>query len=435
LPEVSVDGECAVPLTARFLLMVISLMEQTYFRKGFGMKAEVRPLIDAEYHSHLVQQIRARGYMQTFGDVTVRLAEEFGFCYGVDRAVDYAYETRHKFPDKRLFLLGEIIHNPHVNQRMREMGIEFVHPDSDGRFALSHISDKDVVILPAFGVTMEAFQDLQRIGCVLVDTTCGSVLVVWKRVESYARDGFTAVIHGKYTHEESRATASQVQKHQGGRYVIVRDMDEAMILCDYIAKRPGHWDRDAIVERFREKATPDFDPDRDLQRIGVANQTTMLANDSLAIGVQVQQALIEAYGAEHVAGHFRSFGTICSATQERQDAVVKMMERPPDAMIVIGGYNSSNTNHLAHMCRQHAPTYHIEDAVCIDIERGTVRHKPELAVDAAELTEEDWLPSGPFELGITAGASTPNNKIGEALLRVLQIRGIDAESQSEAGVI
>ena len=401
-------------------------MEQTYFRRGFGLKSEVKPLIDAEYHSHLVQQIRGRGYTDTFGDVTVRLAEEFGFCYGVDRAVDYAYETRHKFPDKRIYLVGEIIHNPHVNQRMRDMGIEFVYPDPEGHFDFGHIRQEDVVILPAFGVTIKAFEDLKTIGCVLVDTTCGSVLLVWKRVDAYARDGFTAVIHGKYTHEESRATASQVGKHDG-TYVIVRDMEEAMMLCDYIAERPGHMSREAILERFGVKASPGFDPDRDLIRVGVANQTTMLANESLAIGNQVRLAMIEAHGEEHTEEHYRSFGTICSATQERQDAVKKMMVDPPDVMIVIGGYNSSNTNHLAHMCQQYTRTFHIEDAACIDVEAGTIRHKVELAADAPEVLDSAWLPEGPFELGITAGASTPNNKIGEALVRVLRTRGVELE--------
>ncbi len=399
-------------------------MEQTYFRRGFGLKSEVKPLIDAEYHSHLVQQIRGRGYTDTFGDVTVRLAEEFGFCYGVDRAVDYAYETRHKFPEKRIYLVGEIIHNPHVNQRMRDMGIEFVYPDKDGNFDFSHLTLEDVVILPAFGVTIQAFEDLKKIGCVLVDTTCGSVLLVWKRVDAYARDGFTSLIHGKYTHEESRATASQVSKHEGGTYVIVRDMDEAMMICDYIARRPGHMSREAILERFGVKASEGFDPDRDLVRVGVANQTTMLANESLAIGNQVRLAMIEAHGEDHTEEHYRSFGTICSATQERQDAVKKMMVDPPDVMIVIGGYNSSNTNHLAHMCQQYTRTFHIEDAACIDVEAGTIRHKVELAADAPEMLDSDWLPDGPFELGITAGASTPNNKVGEALIRVLETRGI-----------
>jgi 4-hydroxy-3-methylbut-2-enyl diphosphate reductase len=249
---------------------------------------------------------------------------------------------------------------------------------------------------------------------------------VWKRVESYARDGFTAVIHGKYTHEESRATASQVNKHAGGKYVIVRDMVEAMLLCDYIAGRPGRLSREQLRDRFEAKASPGFDPDRDLERVGVANQTT-IANDSIAIGKKIQEAMVERHGAELATSHYRSFGTICSATQERQDAVAAMMQNPPDVMLVIGGYNSSNTNHLAHLCRQHTRTYHIQDASCIDIETGGVRHKPVLDPAAAEVLDSEWLPSGPFELGITAGASTPNNKIGEALVRILAIRGIAPE--------
>jgi 4-hydroxy-3-methylbut-2-enyl diphosphate reductase len=404
-------------------------MEQTYFRKGFGLKKELRPLIDAEYQSALVERIRSRGYTDSFGDVTVRLAQEFGFCYGVDRAVDYAYETVHKFPDKRIFLVGEIIHNPHVNQRMTEMGISFIYPDAEGVFDFSEITPADVVLLPAFGVTLHDFDALREIGCVLVDTTCGSVLHVWKRVESYAKDGFTAVIHGKYTHEESRATASQVNKHPDGKYIIVRDMDEGSLIFDYIAMRPGHLTREEFVEHFGRKASPGFDPDTDLERVGVANQTTMLAKESLAIGMKVHQAMVERFGEDHAATHFRSFGTICSATQERQDAVAEMMESPPDVMLVIGGYNSSNTNHLAHLCRQHTATYHVQDASCIDVVSGSIRHKPELSPDAAEIDGTGWLPDGPFELGITAGASTPNNKIGEALLRILAIRGIEVELQ------
>ena len=399
-------------------------MEQTYFRRGFGLKKDLKPLIDAEYQSALVERIRARGYTDAFGDVTVRLAQEFGFCYGVDRAVDYAYETVHNFPNKRIYLVGEIIHNPHVNRRMRDMGISFIYPDDEGRFDFSMLSDQDVVILPAFGVTIHDFDTLRAIGCILVDTTCGSVLHVWKRVESYARDGFTAIIHGKYPHEESRATASQVNKHEGGKYVIVRDMEEAMLLCDYIARRPGHLGRDELIEHFRVKATAGFDPDSDLEYVGVANQTTMLANESIAIGGRVHEAMVEKHGPEKAGEHYRSFGTICSATQERQDAVAAMMKSPPDVMLVIGGYNSSNTNHLAHLCRQHTRTYHVEDASCIDVETGSIRHKPVLDPAAVEVMEATWLPEGPFELGITAGASTPNNKIGEALLRVLEIRGI-----------
>ena len=402
-------------------------MEQTYFRKGFGLKKELRPLIDSDYHSAVVERIRSRGYTDQFGDVTVHLAKEFGFCYGVDRAIDYAYETVHQFPDRQIHLLGELIHNPHVNKRMTDMGIAFLYPDSGGNFDFSHLTPEDVVILPAFGLTLRDFENLKKVGCILVDTTCGSVLVVWKRVEKYAKDGFTAVIHGKYTHEESRATASQVEKHEGGKYIIVRDMEEGELLFDYIAKRPGHLSREAFIEHFASKASEDFDPDTDLEYIGVANQTTMLAKESLAIGWKVHEAFVEHFGEEHASTHFRSFGTICSATQERQDAVADMMEDSPDVMLVIGGYNSSNTNHLAHLCRQHTVTFHVEDATCIDTETGSVRHKPELDPAALEVEENEWLPEIPFSLGITAGASTPNNKIGEALIRILKIRGIEID--------
>src|SRR4051812_32871493 len=180
-------------------------MEQTYFRRGLGVKKDIEPLLAAEYNSSLVEQIRAQGYVAQFGDITLRLAEDFGFCYGVDRAVDYAYQATHKFPDRRIFLVGEIIHNPHVNQRLRDLGITFLYPSTQGEFDFSALGPSDVVILPAFGVTLRDFERLKQLGCVLVDTTCGSVLNVWKRVESYARDGFTALIHGKYFHEETRA--------------------------------------------------------------------------------------------------------------------------------------------------------------------------------------------------------------------------------------
>ena len=391
---------------------------ETYFRRGLGLKREVEPILAAEYHSALVDEIRASGFTTTIGEMTVRLAQDFGFCYGVDRAVDYAYQTAHKFPDRRTFLVGEIIHNPHVNQRLRESGITFLYPDDRGVFDFSDIDPDDVVILPAFGVTLEAFGQLRELGCILIDTTCGSVLNVWKRVESYAREGYTALIHGKYFHEETRATASQVNTHAGGTYIIVRDMAEAKLVMAYIEGADDAMSRDAFLAHFVDKSSPGFDPDRDLVRIGVANQTTMLASESLAIAAAVGESLGRRYGRDRLAEHFRSFDTICSATQERQDAVILMMQDPPDIMVVIGGYNSSNTNHLAHLCREYTTTYHVADAWCISPETRTIRHKPELAATAAEIITKDWLPRGPFVLGVTAGASTPNVKIGETLVRI-----------------
>ena len=401
-------------------------MKDTYFRKGFGLKAEVKPVIDTEYHSALLERIRSRAYTDTFGDVTVRLAKDFGFCYGVDRAVDYAYQTRHKFPDKRIFLVGEIIHNPHVNHRLHEKGIEFLYPSADGDFDFSAVTADDVVIIPAFGVTIHDMKRLKARGCVLVDTTCGSVLLVWKRVEGYARDGFTAVIHGKYQHEESRATASQALRHERGRYIVVRNMAEAETLGAYLTGRAGRLSRDEFMERFGRCTSEGFDPDADLRKIGVANQTTMLATESLAIGARLREMMVESMGEDHAAAHFRSFGTICSATQERQDAVLEMMQDPPDVMLVVGGYNSSNTNHLAQLCRQYTTTFHVKHAECIDADTGAIRHKPELDPHAPEATAWNWLPPGPLQLGITAGASTPNNEIGKALARILAIRGVEA---------
>src|SRR5512146_817748 len=178
----------------------------SYFRKGFGLQAEVRDELVADYDGRVVDLLRANGHTLVVGDVTIRLAREFGFCYGVERAVDYAYQARRKFPDRRIYLVGEIIHNPHVNDRLREMGVEILsHPNPMEPFDFSGVTPEDVVIMPAFGVTIDDFAALRELGCILVDTTCGSVLNVWKRVESYARDGFTALIHGKYYHEETRA--------------------------------------------------------------------------------------------------------------------------------------------------------------------------------------------------------------------------------------
>ena len=416
----------------------MSTPDTTYFRRGFGLTKEIEPVVAAEYHSAIVDRIRDGGNTTSFGEgdaaVRIRLADSFGFCYGVDRAVDYAYQTRAHFPDKRLFLVGEIIHNPHVNQRMRDMGIEFLYPDEDGHFDFSGVTPDDAVILPAFGVTVHDFKTLRELGCSLVDTTCGSVLNVWKRVGQYARDGYTSLVHGKYLHEETKATASQVFKHPDGQYIIVLDRDEARRVMDYIEQTPDALSREAFMDFFGSRTSPGFDPDLHLERIGCANQTTMLAGESLAIAAQVGKSLERRYGGREgfdIADHFRSFDTICSATQERQDAVIEMMESEegvPDVMVVIGGYNSSNTNHLAVICARHTNTYHIADPSCIDVERGTIRFKPNgTPLDAPEVEAEDWLPAGALSIGLTAGASTPNNKIGEAVERILETRELTLE--------
>ncbi|HEX9606185.1 MAG TPA: 4-hydroxy-3-methylbut-2-enyl diphosphate reductase [Gemmatimonadaceae bacterium] len=395
----------------------------TYFRKGFGLKSEIQSELDSDYTGHLVDLLKDREYSLTVGDVTIRLAKEFGFCYGVERAVDYAYQARKKFPDRTIYLAGEIIHNPHVNSKLQAMGITFLMP-VNGHIDFSGVKAEDVVILPAFGVTIRDFEVLRQIGCVMVDTTCGSVLNVWKRVESYARDGLTSLIHGKHYHEETRATASQAEKYEGGQYFIVRNMEEAQMVCDFME---GRLSASALMERFAQAASPSFDPARDLRRIGVANQTTMLARESLAIGELVGRSMARARGDEYAKENFRTFDTICSATQERQDAVVELLREPLDVMVVIGGYNSSNTLSLAALCSETVRTFHVEDAEDIDPASGTIRHRP--LGSKEETASADWIPStGPVRIGVTAGASTPNNKIGEAVGRIFATRGIDPKT-------
>jgi len=398
-------------------------VEQTYFRRGFGLKGVIEGALTADYHSRIVDLIRGRGYALVAGDLTFKLAGEFGFCYGVDRAVEYAYETRSKFPAHRIFLVGEIIHNPHVNAKLGDMGVKCLHRPEGAEFDFGVVTPGDVVILPAFGVTVQDLERLRAIGCVLVDTTCGSVLNVWKRVDSYARDGFTALIHGKYNHEETKATASQVTKYPAGRYLVVRDMDEAQAVCGYLE---GRGDSVKLLTQFAGKLSPGFDPERDLVRVGVANQTTMLSSESLAIAGEVRRSMVTRYGDAMLPEHFRTFDTICSATQDRQDAVLKLIAGPLDLMVVIGGYNSSNTAHLAAICEERVPTYHIEDAACIDPETGTIRFRPEGA--KAEVRRDGWLPSGRLAIGVTAGASTPNNKIGETIERIAALRGTTLEA-------
>src|SRR5688572_4235906 len=431
-------GSIATRVTeaGRYIHQTMSALPETYYRKGLGLKAEVQDDIAADYTGWVVDVLRERDFTLTVGDVTVRLAREFGFCYGVERAVEYAYQARRKFPDRRIFLVGEIIHNPHVNDRLVQMGITILQPvsqlPSGARFDYSGIGPSDVVVLPAFGVTIRDFEALREIGCVMVDTTCGSVLNVWKRVESYAKDGFTALIHGKAAHEETRATASQVRRFDGGHYLVVRDMEEARLVCDYIAGLGAGQVSPDVAQRFTARlgtaGSPGFDPATHLRRIGVANQTTMLARESLAIAAEVGKTMAEAFGADYAAANFRTFDTICSATQDRQDAVMELLKEPLDAMIVVGGFNSSNTISLSMLCAEQVPTYHVEDAAAIDPSTVQVHYR-RAGKHHHEDTAKDWLPAtGPVRVGVTAGASTPNNRIGEAVARIFATRGVSLDA-------
>ena len=390
-------------------------MPSLIFKKGLDLKREVAGQLAANYHSDLVAAIKAHDYTYVQGRLTVHLAREFGFCYGVDRAVDYAYQARLKFPTQRVFLTGEIIHNPHVNDRLRAQGIRFL---SDQGESWDLLTTQDVVILPAFGVTVEDLVRLDGVGCTLVDTTCGSVLNVWKNVKRYAQDGFTSIIHGKHWHEETRATASQAVQTSGGHYLVVLDSAEARLVCNFItsAPAPGSPARAALLARFRGACSPGFDPDRHLDRIGCANQTTMLSTESFAIGEMFREAFRVRFGDAGAPDRFRAFDTICSATQDRQDAVVTMLAAERlDAMIVIGGYNSSNTCNLARICADTVPTYHIADPAGL-LSHDEIRHRD--VKTKLDVVSRDWLPPGPLSIGLTSGASTPDNLV-EAVVGAL----------------
>ncbi len=393
------------------------------YQSGLGLKNEVKGVLKREYFSNLVSYMRGHNYTLQTEQVTIHLAKEFGFCYGVDRAVDYAYQTKEKFPDRRIFITGEIIHNPHVNKRLIEMGIHFLSGQYNKGISQDDLKMGDVVILPAFGVSIQEFERLKASNCVLVDTTCGSVLNVWKRVCYYAENGYTSIIHGKYFHEESIATSSQALKYPEGKFLIVRNMKEAKMVCDYLV---DGGDRHAFLDYFEKTVSPDFDPDVDLQKVGVANQTTMLSKESLAIARELREALKKRFGEAKLDAHFQTFDTICSATQERQDAVLDLVhDHKIDIMLVVGGFNSSNTTHLAVLASEYTTTYHIDDPGGI-LENGTIWHK---RVSDQEIVEaENWLPKKTFTLGITAGASTPNNKIGQTIEKVMHLKGVDLEA-------
>ena len=378
---------------------------------------EVQAAVEKHYHSPLVGRLRAAGGVGQFGDVSVRLAKQFGFCYGVERAIDLAYAARKVFADKNLYLVGQIIHNPDVNAQLAAMGIRsLTGPDQLSQ--IDALEAEDVVIIPAFGAEISLQERIKARGCQIVDTTCGDVMSVWKRVRQYANDGVTSIIHGKADHEETRATSSRARAAGGGQgnFVVVYNLAEVDQLCQYIV---GRGDRAAFLEKFQGATSEGFDPDLHLGKVGVANQTTMLRTETEEVQRRVRQGVVERDGSDE---NFRVFDTICGATQERQDALVELLKQPPDLMLVVGGYNSSNTTHLADMGQEKAPTYFILNADSLE-SRKTIRHFDTLHHE--EVTTEEWLPAGPVTVGITAGASCPSNLIEDVLRRLLGLRGIE----------
>jgi 4-hydroxy-3-methylbut-2-en-1-yl diphosphate reductase len=384
-----------------------------YNRKGFGLTEEVSGTMDDAYKSGLIQTIRNNNYVLTQGKVTIRLAEAFGFCWGVERAVAMAYETRKHFPQERIWITNEIIHNPSVNQHLREMSVEFIDV-INGEKDFSGVQNGDVVILPAFGASVQEMQLLNDRGCQIVDTTCPWVSKVWNTVEKHKKADYTSIIHGKYKHEETIATSSFADK-----YLVVLNLAEARYVCDYILHGG---DRHEFLAKFTHAYSEGFDPDRDLVRVGVANQTTMLKSETEEIGKLFERTLIQKYGPVNLNDHFLAFNTICDATQERQDAMFELVKEPLDLMVVIGGFNSSNTTHLQEISIERGlKSYHIDSADRIG-PGNQVEHKP-LTTDL--VTESPWLPTGHLTIGITSGASTPDKVVEDIIEKLFAIK--DAE--------
>jgi 4-hydroxy-3-methylbut-2-enyl diphosphate reductase len=381
-----------------------------YHRKGFGHEEEVSDQLQSEYQSNLIQQIRNNQYTLIQGEVTIRLAQAFGFCWGVERAVAMAYETRQHFPTEHIWITNEIIHNPSVNQRLREMQVEFISV-VDGKKDFSGVDRGDVVILPAFGASVQEMQLLNDKGCTIVDTTCPWVAKVWNTVEKHKKGAYTSIIHGKYNHEETVATSSFADK-----YLIVLNLAEAQYVCDYIL---NGGDRAAFLTKFRKACSAGFDPDIDLQYIGIANQTTMLKGETEQIGKLFEHTLMKKYGPDKLTQHFLSFNTICDATQERQDAMFELVEDSLDLMVVIGGFNSSNTTHLQEIAIEKGiASYHIDSGDRIG-PGNRVEHKP-LKCDLE--IKENWLPDGPITVGITSGASTPDKVVATVIEKIFAIK-------------
>lgn len=383
---------------------------ENYHRKGFGHEAEVATQLQSEYQSDLIQEIRANNYRLQRGNVTILLAEAFGFCWGVERAVAMAYEARQHFPTERIWITNEIIHNPSVNQRLREMQVGFIEVEK-GEKNFSVVEAGDVVILPAFGASVQEMQLLNEKNCKIVDTTCPWVSKVWNTVEKHKKKDYTSIIHGQYKHEETVATSSFADK-----YLVVLNIKEAEYVANYILNGGN---REEFMSKFSRAHSAGFDPDQDLVQIGIANQTTMLKSETEQIGKLFEHTMLKKYGPAELNEHFQSFNTICDATQERQDAMFGLVDEKLDLMVVIGGFNSSNTTHLQEIAvERNIPSYHIDCAERIG-PGNRVEHKP-LHQDLE--VKENWLPDGEIVVGVTSGASTPDKVVEDAIERIFALK-------------
>ncbi len=382
------------------------------------------PIISVVKASRRNMDTRKRDFSPSvldFGPIRFKIARHFGFCYGVENAVEIAYRALEENPDKRIFLLSEIIHNPRVNENLKHHGVQFLS-DTAGNPLLPFdvLEPDDVVIVPAFGTTLEIEAELDARGVTLssYDTTCPFVEKVWKRSQEIGKQDYTVVVHGKRYHEETRATFSHAQVE--APVVVVRDLAEAEDLAKVIR---GEADADFFFQKFADRYSEGFHPDIHLKRIGVVNQTTMLATETQAIADLLRQAIITRYGAENLVEHFADTkDTLCYATKENQDATLALIAEGGDVAVVVGGYNSSNTSHLVELCEHKLPTYFVRDAEEL-LSPKQIRHL-ELETKEVRITE-GWLPTehpdgSPIDVVLTAGASCPDILLDEVLRKIVE---------------
>ena len=353
-----------------------------------------------------------------FGPVRFKIGRHFGFCYGVENAIEIAYHTLTKHPNQRIFLLSEIIHNSHVNEDLRKRGVQFICETSGEQLIpFEDLHPEDVVIVPAFGTTVEIEEALSQRGIhpYKYNTTCPFVEKVWKKSQEIGQREYSVIIHGKRNHEETRATFSHSQR--SAPVVVVRDLDETEKLAKVIR---GEETTDFFYQHFGDRCSTDFDPKVHLERIGVVNQTTMLASETKAIASLLRQVIIDQYGAQNVNAHFADTrDTLCYATKENQDAALSLIESGANLAIIVGGYNSSNTSHLVALCQASLPTYFVSDETEI-LSPNRIRH---LDVRTRILTEtESWLPTqngSPTDIILTAGASCPDALLDQVLQKIV----------------
>lgn len=384
--------------------------------------------IPAHYKSSIISRIknlrklddpRKKDFSPTrldFGPVIFLIARHFGFCYGVENAIEIAYKTIDENPGKRIFLLSEMIHNPHVNDDLKSRGIKFIMDNYGNQFIQwDEITSDDIVIIPAFGTTkeIEGLLKEKEIDTVKFNTTCPFVERVWNRAEAIGKDNYTIIIHGKHKHEETRATFSH--SIQNAPSVIVRNLDETQFLCKIIL---GNLPAEEFYKFFEGKYSNGFSVEKDLAKLGVVNQTTMLASETQAIADLLRETMIKKYGVDNINQHFADTrDTLCYATNDNQSATIGLMQEKADLAIVVGGYNSSNTSHLVELLEEKFPTYFISEAGKI-ISDSRISHFDLLS--RTEKITDNYLPvKRPVTIAVTSGASCPDSVVDEVLNKLI----------------